>query len=373
MKKTAIALAVAASIAGIGNVSAASMEDRMLAMEKRLKYLEQRLAAQDKVIAEKEAQINQLSAGSNTSGGGWFQNTEIGGVIDVDAVSIDDNTRNTDDDMVTATVEIGITSQINDWVSGEIVLLYEEDTNSSDGNDRSLQVDTAMVSIADPNANWFINAGQYGLPFGMYPSHMISDPYTLVLGETTDTAAEVGFGANGFTVSAFVFDGDENAQDINSWGAQATYEMEADDFGLVAHLGYISNMNQTDGDLNLAGFNNADGWVVSAEVNTGPFTIMGEYIAATDDLDGSNREPSAWNIEAGYGFEAASMPATIAVGYTETDEHAAYAGDANKEAIRALFALEVMDGTSVMVEYSDEELYGGADNDVLTGRLSVEF
>jgi len=375
MNKTAIALAVAASIAGIGNVSAASMEDRMMAMEKRLKYLEQRLATQDKVIAEKEAQIDELTA--NSSGGGWFQNTEIGGVVEVDYVNSDSDGDDSDD-LVTATVEVGITTQVNDWVSAELVLLYEEDTDNQSDGDSSFDVDTAMVSIADPDASWFINAGQYTLPFGSYSSHMISDPFTLLHGETGDTAAEAGYSANGFTVSAYVFDGDRfdaggDSADVNNWGAALGYEAETDSFSFVGHFGYINDVLESD-ELSGAGglqSGRAPGWIASAEVGAGDFTIIGEYLQQTDiALAGSTDEPSTYNFEVGYGFDAAGLPATVALGFTGSDEAD---GLVAEESIRGVFGLEIMDGTSVAFEYANDEDYDGTDTDTFTGRLGIEF
>jgi hypothetical protein len=368
MNKTAIALAVAASITGVGNVSAASMEDRMMAMEKRLEYLEQRLAEQDKVIAEKEKQITELTGGSD-GGGTWFRKVEIGGVVEIEANSAD-GPGDHDTDLITPTVELGIAAQINDWIAGEIVLLYEEGTD----NDGDLNVDTALLTIANPDSNWFINAGQYVVPFGMYSTNMVSDPLTLGLGETGDTAAEFGMIWGSLTGSVYALQGDWD-DTTTTGGVALTYETDS----FVGHIGYLSNLSESDGVVDAGINDDAGGLIASAEFTFGRFVLIGEYLTATDDFgNAGNDDPSAWNIELGYNFEAMSKPATFAIGYQGTDDmaDAAWTGTANEmieESIVAAYSMEIMDATSIAIEYRNDEDYAGGDYDTLTGLLSVEF
>lgn len=365
MKKTVIALAIVASFTAVGNISAGPVEDRLMAMEKRLKYLEQRVASQDQVIAQKDKQISELTNGGE---GGWFQNVEIGGVVEIEASRTDEEGGDSND-IITPTVELGIAAQINDWVSGEIVLLYEEETD----NDGDLNVDTAMVSIANPDSNWFINAGQYVVPFGTYGTNMVSDPITLDLGETGDSAIEAGISSGGITASVYAFQGDTE-ETTGSWGAALNYETETEDFAFAGHLGYISNLTESDFEDHRALTNDEIlAWVASAELSTGPFTIIGEYLAATDgfEMTANNEEPAVYNIEVGYGFDAGTLPATIAVGFQGSDE-AEEIGLPEEKTLAAL-SFDVMDGTSIAFEYAQEKAYDGADTDTVTGLLSVEF
>lgn len=373
MKKTALALAVAASITGVGNVSAATIDERMIKMEKRLQYLEQRIASQDKVIAEKDKQISALTGGEE-SGSSWFSRVEVGGVVEVEASRSKTDGSSAEEDVITPTVELGIAAQVNDWVSGEIVLLYEEDTDNDDGSGdgSDLSVDTAMVTIADPDANWFINAGQYVVPFGTYGTNMVSDPVTLDMGETGDTALEAGFGANGLAASVYVFEGDVENKDISSWGAALLYETETQNFAFSGHLGYISDIIESDGVGEVAtASGEAPAWSASAEITSGPFTVIGEYLVATDAVfAASTDEPSAFNLEVGYGFEAGGIPAIFALGYQGSDEAD---GLLPEEKILAALSFEIMDGTTIAAEVSNEEDYAGVETDTVTGLLAVEF
>jgi len=371
MKKTAIALAVAASITSMGSVSAASTEDRLMALEKRLKYLEQRVASQDEVIKEKDQQISELTGGGE---GGWFQNVEIGGVVEVEAQRISPDGGPDESDIYVATVELGIAAQINDWTETEVVLLYEDD------GDAELDVDAATISIADPDSIWTATAGQYALPFGNFSTNLVSDPITLDAAETVDSAIEFGVANDGLSASAYVFKGDHESE-IKNYGVALSYETETDNFAFSGGLGWINDISESDSvvdhvdDGGPSMLNKASAWSAFAQFNSGAFTVIGEYVAATDSLDAysTTEEPSFYNIEAAYNFDAAGRPATFAVGFQGSDEASAYAGGMDEERTLAAFSMEIMDGTNLAFEYANTEDYAGSDTNTLTGQLAVEF
>ncbi|MES9868743.1 MAG: LbtU family siderophore porin [Sedimenticola sp.] len=369
MKKTVLAVAIASTMASSGNLMAASLEDRLMAMEKRINYLEQRVQSQDQVIQDKDAELRELKGGSDTP---WFQKVGIGGAIEVEANSVSTDGSPDTSDVVAATVELGITAQVNDWVSAEFVAKYSEDTDNADADsDNDFNVDTAMVAIANPDANWFVNAGHYTMPFGAYSTNMLADPLTLNMGETGDTAIEVGIDNDGLGASIYIFQGD-NETETNSFGAQITYSTEGENFSFTGHLGYINNIGETDG---ISGDSNETaGWVVSAELTTGPFTVIGEYITASDNVSAlGNAEPSAYNLEVGYGFDVAGMPATIALGVQGTDEASHSGVDLAEERVIGAFTLEIQEGTTVGLEFINDEAYDGTETDTVTGKLAVEF
>ena len=379
MKKSLIALAIAGALTGGNSQAAMSDAEWRAAMEQRLSYLEQRVRAQDQVIEQKNQEIAELRESSSASvASGWFQNTEIGGVIEVEAGRSSGGGAS-EDDMVTGTVELGIATQVNPWVSAELVLLYEEDTDNADENgSNAFSVDTAVVSIADPDSNWFINAGQYTLPFGAFPTNMVSDPLTLDMAETADTAAEFGASFGAFTASAFVFDGDRGTSaDIDNYGFALVFENQTDTAGIVAHAAWLNDIGETDG---LGGVVNAGdgdmaGWIASAEVTFGNFVLIGEYFAALDDFKASapGDEPSAYNLEAGVNFELAGLPTVFAVAHQKTSDMQTLDNSVVETRNGAAVTFEVLDGTSVGVEYLSEEAHDGSKANTLTGKLAVEF
>ena len=145
-------------------------------MEQRIRYLEERVAVQDKVIVEKDRRISSLTAREDS----WFNRVEMSGVIEVEAVHEGEG------DGVTAAKVSTPGVAAHDRVGAEAVLLYK-------GED--LNVDTATLTVAPPDGPWSFTADT--LPFGTYD--LISDPLTLEIGETGETALELGGEAEGGT------------------------------------------------------------------------------------------------------------------------------------------------------------------------------
>lgn len=376
MRVSLLATAIAVALGSAANATAATIEERLAAMEQRLNYLEQRVRIQDRVIEARNEEIAKLR-GDNSGGGGdgWFNKVKIGGLIEIEAgqTSTDGDD---DSDLVTGTVELGIAAAVNDWVDAEIVLLYEEDTdNANEDGTGDISVDTAMVSIADPDAAWFVNAGQFTLPFGQYPTSMVSDPLTLDLGETGDTALEAGYNFGPVTASAYVFDGDQNSSAIKRFGLALSTGIEANGVGIAGHLGYLSDLGETDG-LNDFGDNQEDvpGWIASAEISAGDFVLIAEYLATTDSFASApGEEPTAFNVELGYNFALAGAPSVFAVSHQETDDMGTLDPGFVEKRNGAALTAEVMEGTSLALEYLTEEAYDGTDSDTITGKLAVEF
>jgi hypothetical protein len=373
----ALALLGAISIAISSGASAGSLEDRLSAMEQRMSSLEQLVQQQAEVIQQKEKEITELqeSAAPDSSGGnGWFEKVEVGGVVEVEANHSSPQGAADSSDINVATVEIGIAAQVNDWVAAEIVWLYEDDGSTQ------FDVDSAVISIADPDASWYVNSGLFAVPFGVFASNMVSDPLTLDLAETYDSAIQVGYATDGLDVSAYVFKGDFDNNQIGKHGFAIGYEGQTDGFAFAGRVGYISDLLESDAlvdNLNTAAITPADempAWTASAEVVAGAFALVAEYVKASDSFSNyGNQKPAAFNIEIAYGFEAVGKPATFAIGYQGTDAASnAGWGFVEKRLVSAL-SMEIHSGTTIALEYMNEEDYAGVETDTVTGQLAVEF
>lgn len=397
MKKHALAAAMAAAFSCTGVTAAGAIDDELAAIKARLRQLEQHVHAQNEVIREKDRQIEALVSNPRVreqpgrSSGGWFQHVEIGGVLEVEAGYNDPDSGGSSSDIAVATAEIGIAAQINDWVAGEITLLYEED-------DTDLEVDVAMISIADPDGPWFVSAGQQYVPFGTYETNLVSDPLTLEIGETRETAVVGGIASGGFVGGLYVFNGDlarRGEDQIDALGAFAGFSHEGEDHAFAVNIGYISDIGDADG-LQDAIQDNIDtamvdyddhvaGVTLDAKVTTGPFTFIAEYTMAVDSFHvnelafkGSGAQPSAFNLEAGYSFTLVGRDATVAVAYQETDE--AVALGLPERRIAAAISVDVMENTAVSFEWAHDDDYSAADGgtgtsggDTVTAQLAVEF
>ena len=369
MNKYLIIIFITVSFSFSSSINAASVEERLIAMEKRLQQLEQRIAKQEQVIKEKDKQIVELSSNSEEKSN-WVDNIEIGGVVEVEAQNVSPDGSPDESDIYVATVELGISAKINDWTEAEVVLLYEDD------GDNDLDVDTAIMSISDPNSIWFLNAGLYALPFGNFSTNLVSDPITLDAAETYDSAVEFGVYNEGFNLSAYIFRGDQQSE-IENYGIALNYESEGDNYIFNSGLGWINDLSESDSvvDDGTTMINKASAWTAFAQLNFKSLTLIGEYVAATESLDAysSNDEPSFFNVEAAYHFEALGKPTTIAIGYQGTDEASLYAGGLDEERMLAALSMEIMDATSLSFEYANSEDYAGVETDTLTGQLAVEF
>ncbi len=362
-----------------------SIEERLANMEQRIRRLERRIADQDRVIVEKEREISRLVGRDDA----WFDDLEITGVVEVEGSHSSPFEGDSASDVAVATAAIGIGAQVNDWMSAEIGLLYEED-------DTPLEVDTASLTAGPSEGAWSVTAGQVYLPFGTFESNMISDPLTLEIGETRETAVQFDFSANGFSGSTYVFNGanDEGGKDeIDGFGAAAGYEMEGDERGFALGLGWINDVGDSDGLEGAIGdglgeggvyASRAPGWTGSVVLRFGDVSLIGEYLSALDEFqpgevpfgDGG-AEPSAWNVEAGYGFSLGGRDATFALAAQGTDQ--ALALELPESRYLASLSVDLADRVSGTLEWARDEDYdasaGGTGNeaDAVTAQVAVEF
>lgn len=388
MKNSRLATAALAMLSAAGGASAATLEEELNAIKARLSALEQQVREQGKVIDRKDREIAALKNAEAPAAGGWFQAMQIGGVVELEASHHSPYTGSNTSDVVVATVEIGIAAQINDWVASEITLLYEED-------ETDLEVDVATITIAPPHGDWFIAAGQQYLPFGTYDSNLVSDPLTLEIGETRETAVLAGLASDDYSAGLYVFNGDneKDADDlIDNVGAFAAYARELANGSVAVNLSYVNDIGDSDtlqsaindnlgnNDVN----DHVAGWSVDAMFSGGPFVFIGEYTAAGDRFEtaelpfrGKGAQPAAWNLEAGYNFRLAGKDATVAIAYQGTDE--AVALELPEQRVLAAISVAIMEATTLSFEWARDTDYGRSDGgtgetaNTATAQLAVEF
>jgi len=356
MQKSLFATALAAVLPYPAAHSAETLDDRLESAERRLHYLESRIQDQDSTIGRKA----DVDSG--------FNRLEVSGLIEVEAGFENPESGNSSSSLTLATAELGLGAQITERLSGEIVLLYEDD------GETELDVDVAAITLV-PGEHWSLTAGQFYLPFGVYETQMVSDPLTLELGEIRETAAQAVFRGGGFALSAYLFDGDareEASPKIDNFGLDLGFDHDSGAFSLSAHLGYVNDLGDSDGLIDYAGeqHDRVAGAAASLLLARGPVTLIGEYLGALDAFD-SGEEPSAWNLEAGYGFALAGRAAGFALGLQGTDD--AEGVGVPEEVVIATLAVEVTENTTLAVEGARVEDYAGERTGLLTLQLAAEF
>ncbi|NLA75432.1 MAG: LbtU family siderophore porin, partial [Deltaproteobacteria bacterium] len=139
----------------------------------------------------------------------WMERINISGLIEVEAAheSMDfkdpQETDTNSNDIALATVELGIDAVINKHVTGHVLLLWEEDKTEP------VDLDEGFITLSGMDvAPLYVSAGKMYVPFGSFGSHFISDPITLEIGETRESAVRAGFVNDMFDISLSIFNGD---------------------------------------------------------------------------------------------------------------------------------------------------------------------
>jgi hypothetical protein len=351
-------------------------------------------ALSNQELSERVAQLEKkLGAEDGILPDAWSDRIALSGTIEVEAGHVgfdpDQGDSSDESDISVATVELGVEARIVKHVSGNILFLYE------DGED--IVVDEAVITLSGEDViPAYLSAGEMYVPFGNFESHMISDPLTLEIAETREAALQVGVEAAGFYGSAFVFNGDvEEADDddnhIDNFGANAGYALESGTFSLDAGVSYINNLLDADGwedplatdedengapDFRLKEY--VGGMGAYAVVGFGPFSLIGEYVAALDEIEGLDEadapvtldEISAWNLEAGYTFAVADREAVVAAAYQGSND----AGGVIPETkYLGTFGIGIFESTNLAFEYAQSQFENDDEERAVTVQLAVEF
>lgn len=264
-----------------------------------------------------EDRIRQLeeSIDRGVLGDKWYDRAQISGVIEVEAEhEKDDFTDPAVEDEKTsdvdlAAVELVVNARIVDHIDGHVMIKYEED---------DIFMDEGFITLSSTGTfPAYLIAGRQYIPFGNFDSHFVTDPNTLILGETNEGAVVAGYRFGGETVDISVGAFNGRAQEvgdddaIDSFVASvAVNPME----GLMFGASYTSNLAGSD-TFNefVVDPDNLDslvgGWSAFASFEfLERFKMIGEYVGALDEFeagelydaaDTNKRQPAAWNIELG--------------------------------------------------------------------------
>jgi len=248
-------------------------------------------------------------------------------------------------DIVQASVEIAIDAELSQWVSTHILALYKNDADTTFG------IDEAFINFGnDLLSPYGLTIGQQYLPFGYFATNLVSDPLTLALGETSNSAITVSY-QNIVSIAVYAFKGEVilaediptrdniNNQKIANFGINFGYVFEAKNFMLDFGVGYINSIAEANrlADLinrgptslppdepgtNGAGIENYIGGIAShLFIVWGNYSFIIDHVYATDPFAaqeimlGKQAKPSAVNIEMALSINTAM---TLAFGVQQT-------------------------------------------------------
>ena len=319
---------------------------------------------------------------------------EFSGVIELEAgysdVDYDDPDEEDEksSDLSVANLEFAIDAGITDRVKGHILFTYEDDESVAvDEAIIHFQADEVCVPNEACNSIWYASAGKLYIPFGYFESHFISDPLTLELGETRETAIVAGIHLSGLNLAAGVYNGDMDETDaddhIEDYVAAITYtfpEGMVKGFGFMTGVSFASDIADSDGltdFLNDAGADSVGKYVAgySAFLSMSiidKIAIELEYMAAVDDFAdtpalGPGFEPSAWNAEVAY------VPIDnleIAARYGGSNDTLNMLPDTQYGVVAAYGLFE---STSLALEFIHNQFENDDEADIISAQLAVEF
>jgi hypothetical protein len=288
-------------------------------------------------------------------------------------------------DITLSKVELGVDVDLSRYVQGHILFLWEEDKTEP------VDLDEGFLTISGADkVPLYLNLGKMYVPFGRFESHFISDPLTLELGETRESAVVGGFKKDWLELSAGAFNGDigKTGSDdhIDSYVASASFTLPQDSvsgLGLSAGVSYLSNIADSNG-LQEVGIGVSAPSLkkhvggLSAFVSAclrERFFLDAEYLGAVDRFEpgelsfepGRGLKPRAWNFELAY---RVTEGLECALRYEGTRDCGDFLPE-RQYGVALIYSL--FENTSLALEY----LHGRFDNDdkrdLLSAQLSAGF
>ena len=314
------------------------------------------------------------------------EHVKISGLVEAEAFATDGYDGENESDITLATVELGIDVNLHKFVSGHILFLWEEDDTEP------VDIDEGYIYLGNTEVfPVYFQVGKLYVPFGNFESNMISDPLTLELGETRESAAQLGFESHGFYAAAYAFNGDiDEAGDdneIKNFGFNGGYAYEQGDLSFDIGAGWINDIGDSEtlkdtlpGEIE----DYVPGWTAHAIFNWKGLTLIGEYLAATDNFENielewkdKGAEPETWNLETAYTFEVAGHETVFALAWQGSDE--ALALELPEDRYMGSLSIGIIEGLTFSLEYAHDEDYSGSEGgsgdnaDTVTSQLSLEF
>lgn len=304
----------------------------------------------------------------------------VGALLEVEAFA---GSESGDDlsDISLATFELGIEAALNDWISARALLLWEE------GDTEPIDLDEGVITFGGTDdILWSLEMGKLYMPFGGFHSHFVSDPLTLELGETRESAVIVGY-ANGIVDLKFgAFNGsldedgdDDQANDMVAAVILTPYE------GVEIGGYWLSDFGESDGieeglleaiagsdDVDGIAYGDVSGFGGFFHIELGAAIIEAEYISAVESFDSGllgegKLKPQAWNTELAY---TVTEVVELAVKYEGTDDFP----DMPEAQYGIAGSYALVENTTLSLEYLHGTFEGDRkDRDIVTAQVAVEF
>ena len=332
-------------------------------------------------LADRVRRIEELFEATRDQGK-WAEKVSLSGLVEVEArYEKFDSTDTDSSDIVLATGELGVDVDIQRHVGGHVLFLWEE------GDTEPVDIDEGFIILEGEDVvPLHLNAGKMYIPFGYFKSHFISDPVTLEIGETNESAVKAGFAKDWVELCVAVFNGDIDEQGdenhIDGFVGTARFTLPEDsvpNVGLTAGVSYLSNIADSDGlqgETPGAIKEHVGGFGAFLSVSfMDRFFFEAEYIGASDEFEagelsfdaGKRLKPKARNFELAY---ALSEDLEMAFKYEGGDDLGDFQPD---KQLGGVISYDLFERTTLALEYLNGEFENDDQRDLITSQLAIEF
>ena len=237
-----------------------------------------------------------------------------------------------------------------------------------------------------------LSIGKIELPFALYDTNMVSDPFTLEIAETFETAVLLEFEQEEFFASVFAAHGRkfyDNNRLFRLFGASCEYTLEYDEVVVSVGTGWMNNLFTSDeasfflSDEELVLKDPVPAFSANFLCEVDPFDLMVEYVTCTDDPEyieedeiEKGKPPQVWNVELGYTFDLFEWETTLAFGYQGSDNALDFLPERR---LSGGFIVAIADNIKASFEYAHDTDYSrsdggtGKDGNVVSFQLELEF
>lgn len=259
-------------------------------------------------------------------------------------------------------IELGLRMEPLEWLGAEFGWLHEHEYEEEEGVHEPGPITAAFV-VGPHEGAWWVKGGLQFLPFtmfdlagvhavhdksiGPFETGAIVDPVSYEYGALQEKSVIFGTALGPFVGNIFGYYGDDERKSDSrfGYGGALGYKRsmnDEDEFNL--NLSFIDDMGNVESyqeevfgneDQTEAGHgtpathaeDRVPGWAFATHLVLGEVTMTGEYLTTqgrygTDVLafDGRGARPSAWSIEAGYGFKLYGRGGEVLLGYQGSSE-----------------------------------------------------
>jgi len=310
---------------------------------------------------------------------------ELSGKVEGGAASLRTFTGSHNSDIDLASAELDITAHANQWVTGFMIIKYENVQLSPIrvSNSRFI-LDKGFVTVGNLNVSpGYFTVGQREIPFGQYHSFTVSGPLTRAIGGTKQRAILVGYhpkSDKGFYASVYGFRGDSRPRaDVNTYGGTIGHLIDkksfTSDFGVdvISNIADSDVMQSTGAMLPFTGFGasfatemldkRVPGIDIHEALHISPMiNIYAEYTGATESFsssdmtyNGSPARPRAYALEGVVMFPTMNKPSSFEISASGTKE--ALALNLPRQRYIAAYNFVPWKNTITTVEYRRENHY----------------